>query len=110
MQCLYFRVSFYDFPTPILNDTLCGRKRERGRGIEGDTLARPFFLVLTTSGQAPATQATYSALLLLLVLDSCCEGSHSKIDNFASQGKNPIRIEKEFLHSRARSRPPTQAL
>ena len=94
--------------TPILNDTLCGRKRERARD-QGRHARTPVFSCAHYF-QAPATQATYSALLLPLVLDSCCEGSHSKIDNFASQGKNPIRIEKEFLNSRVRSRPPTQGL
>ena len=78
--------------------------RARGRHIRAPVFSCAHYF------QAPATQATYSALLLPLVLDSCCEGSHSKIDNFASQGKNRIRIEKEFLNSRVRSRPPTEDL
>ena len=45
----------------------------------------------------------YSALLLPLVLDSCCKESHSRVDNIVLQGKNPIRTEKELLNSRVRS-------
>ena len=71
--------------------------RARGRHIRAPVFSCAHYF------QAPATQATYSALLLPLVLDSCCEGI-----NFASQGKNRIRVEKEFLNSRVRSRPPTQ--
>ena len=74
--------------TPILNDTLWRRGSYEPK-VCGLFRWPGYF--------------AYSALLLPLVLDSCCEGSHSTVDNIALQSKNPIRTEKEFFNSRVRS-------
>ena len=85
-------------------------ERENGRARSRETRSRPFFLVPVTSN---ACNAGYIFSLIitpsfrLLLWGKAFE---TKIDNFASQGKNPIRIEKEFLNSRVHSRPPTQGL
>ena len=68
----------------------CKEMYENGRARSRETRLRARFFLCPLL-PTPATQVTYSALLLPLVLDSCCEGSHSKIDNIALQDKNPIR-------------------
>ena len=94
--------------TPILNDTLCGRKRERARD-QGRHARTPVFSCAHYF-QAPATQATYSALSLPLVLDSCCEVGHSKLIILHRKVRIRFALKKSFLNFRVRSRPPTQGL
>ena len=80
-------------------------ERENGRARSRETRSVPVTSNACNAGYIFSLIITPSFRLLLWG-----KAFETKIDNFTSQGKNPIRIEKEFLNSWVRSRPPTEGL
>ena len=70
--------------TPILNDTIWRRVAAQAAWYPPPSYESKVYCLIRWPDYF-----AYSALLLPLVSDSCCEGSHSKIDNIALQDKNP---------------------
>ena len=79
--------------TPILNDTLWKRVGARATWYPPPLYESKFSCIIWCPDYF-----AYSALLLLpLVLDSCCQGSHSRVNNITLQSQNPICPEKRVV-------------